>query len=108
MLQEDYLTPQQVVAYASRLEGELRLLFCVLLGTGLRAAELCALQVRDVAVEMGRSEITVRSGKGNKARTIFIDEQTAQLLKQHITDKPKRSGGKAQLFVNRDGEPLSY
>lgn len=104
LLQEDYLTPQQVVDYAGRLTGELRLLFCVMVGTGLRASELCALQVRDVAVGMGRREITVRRGKGNKARTVFIDREVAAMLMSHVAGRPKR----AAVFVNKYGGAMSY
>lgn len=47
--------------------------------TGIRRAELVALDVRDVALEA--HEINVRSGKGGKQRVVPITEELAQDLR---------------------------
>lgn len=107
--QRDYLTPQEVTEYMAKLPGELGLIFWVLVGTGLRASELCALQVRDIAVGKGKQQIDVRKGKGNKARTIFIDKHTAKLLVDHIAAKPKPyRKARYSVFLNSWKKPLNY
>lgn len=47
-----------------------RVIVLLLYGCGLRTAELCGLDVRDVDVE--RSELLVRHGKGDRQRTIPV------------------------------------
>ncbi len=107
--QRDYLTPQEVIEYMAKLPGELAVIFWVLVGSGLRASELCALQVRDIAVGKGKQQIDIRRGKGNKSRTVFIDKHTAGLLIKHIAAKSahgRRPGG--AVFLNSWNQPLTY
>lgn len=47
-----------------------------LLGTGLRVSELTALQVTDLSIKDRSGHILVREGKGGKARTVPLDNQT--------------------------------
>ena len=55
-----------------------RALIAVLWRSGLRISEALALELRDVDLEAGT--VRVRHGKGDKSRTVGIDEQTSALL----------------------------
>lgn len=54
----------------------------VLLDSGLRASELCALRVGDVDLATGR--VDVRHGKGRKDRTTFIGPRTRKSLTKYL------------------------
>ena len=66
--------------------------------SGLRISEALALELRDVDLEAGT--LRVRHGKGDKSRTVGVDEQTAALLarcraarsKDTPTDARRRAG----------------
>lgn len=55
----------------------------LLVDTGLRASELCALQVQDYDPATGR--ITIRHGKGNKQRTVYAGAKTREALRRYMT-----------------------
>lgn len=59
------LTPAEVVSVLERLQGEHRLLGCLLYGTGLRITEALQLRVKDV--DFSHQALIVRQGKGRKA-----------------------------------------
>jgi integrase/recombinase XerD len=59
-----------------------RVLLSVLYASGARAQELCDLTVNDIRFDTKTSLRLV--GKGNKARTITIPDNCAQLLKNHL------------------------
>lgn len=48
----------------------MRLMVELLYGTGLRVAEACSLRVRDI--DLGRAQIIVRAGKGDKDRVVML------------------------------------
>jgi site-specific recombinase XerD len=56
----------------------------LLLGTGLRVSELCALRVADVYSENGRADVFVRRGKGGKSRLVAISERLALYVRAYI------------------------
>ena len=56
-----------------------RTLVATLAATGMRRAEVAALDVRDV--ELAARRITIRSGKGGKQRTVPITEELASDLR---------------------------
>lgn len=64
------LTPAEVAALLSRLDGENALRARLLYGTGLRIAEALQLRVKDVDFE--RRVIVVRAGKGGKDRVVML------------------------------------
>ena len=53
-----------------------------LLGTGLRRAELAALQLRDLRLGRGRREVIVRHGKGDERRVVHISSDLAKTLRE--------------------------
>jgi len=70
-----------------------RALIAVLWRSGLRISEALALELRDVDLQAG--SLRVRHGKGDKSRTVGVDEQTAAMLSaldrppaQTLTQRP--------------------
>ena len=79
-----------------------RALFATAYGTGLRAAELVALQVADV--DTGHGLLHVRRGKGAKPRSVMLSARLLELLRAHW--RATRPQG-AWLFPgHRPGRPL--
>jgi integrase/recombinase XerD len=80
-----------------------RAIVLVLVDTGIRASELCALRVGDLA----GSRLFVRHGKGDKARPVFIGDVTRQALTDYLS---RRAAGKNEpLFVSHEtGGALQY
>jgi site-specific recombinase XerD len=82
----------------------------LLLGSGLRVSEACALRVADVFLRDGRADVLVRRGKGGKRRLVAISERLAEYLRaflagageQGVEDPPTRS-----LFVSERGGALT-
>ena len=66
-----------------------------LLGTGLRRAELAALQVRDLRLARGQREVIVRHGKGDERRVVHISTDLAGLLREWL-DFRARAGWSAE------------
>lgn len=58
------LLPSEVQSIISQLNGEYRLIFSILYGSGLRITECLRLRVQDV--DFGNCSLTVRDGKGGK------------------------------------------
>jgi site-specific recombinase XerD len=59
----------------------------VLLGSGLRVSEACALRVGDLFLDGGRADLVVRRGKGGKARMVAISERLAGYLREFLAWK---------------------
>jgi site-specific recombinase XerD len=75
----------------------------LLLGTGLRVSELCALRKGDLYLLDGRADVLVRRGKGGKARMVAISERLAAYLRGYL-DGLKPDG---PLFVSARGGHLT-
>jgi len=52
--------------------------------SGLRESEMAALKVGDLVFNESDPFIIVRHGKGNKKRTVYIDQKLAKHLKEFI------------------------
>ena len=98
----------------------------LLLHTGLRVSELCALEVDDIELppeaatgKRGRRKekapsgaLRVRQGKGRKARGVPLNQVACAALRQWLAVRPSvlfisKDGGPLQpLFINKDDEPL--
>lgn len=74
-----------------------------LLDTGLRASELCALQVGDVTLSTGA--IHVRSGKGGKGRIVYLGAKSLKALRRYRIAMPSPSPTDP-LFVKLGGGHL--
>jgi site-specific recombinase XerD len=80
----------------------------VFLGTGLRADELCQLQIQDLPYTHGKLIVQVRHGKGDKARLVHIGEDLGAWISQYV--RTCRAGAKPEepLFVGVRGQRLNY
>jgi site-specific recombinase XerD len=79
-----------------------RALIAVLWRCGLRISEALALELRDVDLDAGT--VRVRHGKGDRSRTVGLDEQTAALLARWIDRRRKLSpGARAPIFCTLQG-----
>lgn len=94
---------RMVKACAGSLGARDKAIFLTLLDTGLRASELCRLDLADVNPYTG--QITVRHGKGNKSRAVFLGQRGRRVLRAYL--KTRRAGD-GPLFRNEAGERLKY
>ena len=80
----------------------------LLYGSGLRVAECCDLDLRDL--ELGRGAVTVL-GKGNKSRRVPMSEPSVDALRRYL-DGPrallkKKDSPREAVFFNRRGRRMS-
>lgn len=76
------LSQPEVRALLASMEGRPWLLASLLYGTGMRLMECLRLRVKDI--DFGRSEITIRSGKGAKDRRTMLPRSLAEPLQREI------------------------
>jgi len=76
------LTRLEVEALLAETEGLAGLILKLLYGTGMRVMEGLRLRVKDV--ELQRSEIVVRDGKGGKDRITMLPAAVLQPLREHL------------------------
>jgi len=82
-----------------------RALIAVLWRCGLRISEALALELRDVNLDAGT--VRVRHGKGDRSRTVGLDEQTAALLARWLDRRKKiGAGARAPIFCTLQGRRL--
>jgi len=63
-----------------------RALLMFLLDTGVRRAEMCALNIQDMNLVTGT--IVIRRGKGGKGRTTFVGAKTKRALAAYLRHRP--------------------
>ena len=95
-----YLKHSQVIRLINSIEGERdRLIVRLIYATGVRVSELCAINIEDIDFE----EQTIRvKGKGDKIRTVFVDEETLDEVNGFIGNKIE-----GPLFLGQQGNHLS-
>jgi integron integrase len=76
------LTREEVRSVLGRLEGSPQLVATLLYGAGLRLLEALRLRVKDV--DIARSQITVRDGKGGKDRLTMLPASARAVLVEHL------------------------
>jgi len=76
------LSRSEVMTILGRLRGAPWLMASLMYGCGLRLLECCRLRVKDV--DFGRSEITVRDGKGSKDRVTMLPARLVEPLRRHL------------------------
>jgi len=80
-----------------------RALLAVLLGAGLRAAEVVGLDVSDLHDDPdGGMVIAVRRGKGRRDRQVPVQPEVARLLLAYLADRGRRLGDQGPLFRAHD------
>ena len=76
------LSKDEVHRLLAAIPGRKRLIASLLYGSGLRLNECLELRVKDV--DLGRGEITVRSGKGGKDRRTMLPRSLVPALREHL------------------------
>lgn len=69
----------------------------LLYSSGLRASELCDLQLRDV----GTNEIQVQCGKGGKSRNVPLTEQASTAIRCYIAERGMEPGPLFQTVMGK-------
>ena len=99
---------RRLLRMAERASARDRAIVVMLLYTGLRLAELVALDVDDVRVSARKGVVIVRSGKGDAYREVPLNALVRQVLEEWLAErKPKAGDGERALFVGRGGRRLS-
>lgn len=79
-----------------------RAILAVMLGGGLRAGEVAALEVGDLhQLEQGMA-LHIRQGKGRKDRTVPLGADTARLILEHLHAGGRKLGEGGALFMRED------
>lgn len=82
-----------------------RALIAVLWRSGLRISEALALELRDLDLEAGT--LRVRHGKGDRSRTVGVDEQTCAMLARWLDRRRTLGpGARAPVFCTLQGGRL--
>lgn len=84
------------------------MLIILMAETGLRAAEICNLKLKDLPSFHGKQEIEVRSGKGDKDRTIGISRYLRDQLCDYVGVHCKHRGPEQWLFRSEQGGQIKY
>ncbi len=97
---------QQALMRAVRKSGKERdiAIITLLLHTGLRVSELCALNVDDVTIRERSGHVVVRSGKGNKYREVPLNLTARRALSEWLEIRGSDSG---PLFPGRGGKHIT-
>jgi site-specific recombinase XerD len=99
---------RRLLRMAERRSARDRAIVVVLLYTGLRLAELVALDVEDVRVSARKGLVVVRSGKGDAYREVPLNALVRQGLEEWLGERQARAAeGERALFVGRGGRRLS-
>lgn len=80
----------------------------LLANAGLRASELCDLNIGDLPVSHGKPSIWVRDGKGKVTRTVDIPETLIKRLDRFVRLYRKRAKAKSPLLVSTNGKRMIY
>ncbi|MEP0805686.1 MAG: tyrosine-type recombinase/integrase [Chloroflexota bacterium] len=81
-----------------------RAILLLLLHSGLRISELCALRLGDVELTERKGKVIVRAGKGTKRREIPLNQPARQALRAWLEVRPE--AGEA-LFLGKRGDALT-
>jgi len=73
----------------------------LLLNTGVRIQELCALTWKDVSVSARKGTLTVRRGKGNKRREVPLNADAREALR--LAGYEHSAGAEAAIFQGQRG-----
>jgi site-specific recombinase XerC len=80
----------------------------LLCNTGLRASELCDLNIEDLPVSHGKDSIWVRDGKGKVTRTVDIPENLVKRLERFIMLYRKNAEPTEPLLAGTNGKRIIY
>jgi len=80
-----------------------RAMILTLLDTGVRASELCDLEVRDYDQDSG--QLLIRHGKGDKRRHVYAGRRTRLALWRYLAGRSPRKTD--PLFATKTGKPIN-
>lgn len=80
----------------------------LLANTGLRASEVCDLDIRDLPVAHGKPSIWIRDGKGKVTRTVDIPESLQKRLERFVRLYRKDAKPTEPLLVSTKGGRMIY
>jgi integrase/recombinase XerC len=99
---------RRLLRIAERARARDRAIVVLLLYTGLRLAELAALDTSDVKLSARKGVVIVRSGKGDAYREVPLNALVRQVLEEWLADRQARaSDGELAVFIGRSGRRLS-
>ena len=99
---------RRLLRIAERSTARDRAIVVVLLYTGLRLAELVALDIDDVRISARKGLVIVRSGKGDAYREVPLNALVRQVLEEWLAERKAKAGdGERSVFVGRSGRRLS-
>ncbi len=99
---------RRLLRLAERASARDRAIVVMLLYTGLRLAELVALDVADVRVSPRKGLVIVRAGKGDGYREVPLNALVRQVLEEWLTERKRLAGdGERGLFLGRGGRRLA-
>ena len=84
------------------------LLVEMLVNTGLRASELCDLNIADLPISHGKSSVWVRDGKGKVSRVIDISEKLQKRLERFVKLHRKGASADDPLLMSEQGGRMQY
>ena len=91
-----------MLSHGGRMEKRNRALITFLLDTGVRASELCGIQIRDI------HENYVRIlGKGSKEREVPVSDRTFRFILEYLTERNFCGLDSDYLFATEDGRPYN-
>ncbi len=80
----------------------------ILSRAGLRAQELCDLEIRDLPLDHNVPTLVVRDGKGGISRTVNIPSTLAEHIQEYARAYCNVLLKRAPLFEARTGRPMCY
>ena len=85
-------------------------LAAVLVGTGVRASELCGLRIRDLVLDVEDPYVRV-TGKGGAMRDCPLPPEVVTTLEDYVESRHERTGRRARrddpVWLNNRGAPLT-
>jgi integrase/recombinase XerD len=87
-----------------------RALILTLLDTGLRASELCALNIGDLDIKTGKVQIkhgVVGAAKGRKGRIVYLGKTARKAIWRYLANREDGEDPDAPLFINKFGRSFN-
>lgn len=99
---------RRLLRIAERASARDRAIVVMLLYTGLRLAEVVALDIDDVRTSARKGVVIVRSGKGDTYREVPLNALVRQVLDEWLTERGTLvPDGQRALFLGRGGRRLA-
>ena len=106
----DFLSKEQLRNCRLVCPGRDRMIFELLVTVGLRAAELLSLELQDIGIEQGKSQIDIRGkgGGGEVTRSNEISAGLADQMRSYLKENRPVAEAEEPVFLNVHGRPLKY